>query len=357
MKFKKNFLIIILLSVSFLKAQVVLNADGSGNTYELINSVLALPNRDVVEVPDCVHTDFGRHIDEIFDTDLDKNVFRFFAHVSPDNDRCKTFDRQRTEIKSFSNSPENLKAVEEEIVTYKWRFKISSDFQPSLDFTHVHQIKSVGGNYSSTPMITLTFRKSNPDRLELRYTPINDQNTLKTADLNLFRGNWVEVVETIKFGNDGSYNIEIKNVSNNEIIFNYNDNSIDMWQDGAEFARPKWGIYRSLKSQEYLKDEEVLFSDFSIEEVTETLSIEKLKENAETISLYPNPASKKVEFKNASLKNYDVIEMYNYTGKKITIDNRINDNSINVSGLSKGLYFVVFKKKTVNTKVLKCYVK
>lgn len=357
MKINKIILIILLITTSVLKAQVVLTANGSGDTYELINSVFALPNKDVVEVPDCVHTDFGRHIDEVFDTDLNKNVFRFFAHVSPDNDRCKTFDRQRTEIKSFNSSPENLKAVEEETVIYKWKFKISSDFQPSFDFTHVHQIKSVGGDYSSTPMITLTFRKSSPDRLELRYTPTNDQNTLKTADLDLFRGNWVEVVETIKFGDVGSYNIEIKKVSNNEIIFNYNDSSIDMWQDGAEFARPKWGIYRSLKSQQYLKDEEVLFADFSIEEVTETLLVETLKENAEIISLYPNPSSKEVEFKNAILKNYDAVEMYNYTGRKITIDNRINGNKINLSGLSKGLYFVVLKKDTSKVKVLKCIIK
>ena len=56
--------------------QVVLNADGAGNTYELINSVLA-PGHDVIEAPDCNHTTFGRHIDEIFDADLNSNVFRF----------------------------------------------------------------------------------------------------------------------------------------------------------------------------------------------------------------------------------------------------------------------------------------
>jgi len=39
------------------KAQVVLSADGEGNTYELINSVMAA-NYNVVEVPDCVHTSF-----------------------------------------------------------------------------------------------------------------------------------------------------------------------------------------------------------------------------------------------------------------------------------------------------------
>jgi len=68
-------------------SQVVLTADGPGDTYELITSVLA-PGQNPIEAPDCNHLEFGEHIDEIFDTELDKNVFRFFMHVDPDNDRC-----------------------------------------------------------------------------------------------------------------------------------------------------------------------------------------------------------------------------------------------------------------------------
>ena len=47
-------------------------ADGPGNTYELINSVLG---GDATEDPDCAHTSFGRHIREEFDNTLNKNVF------------------------------------------------------------------------------------------------------------------------------------------------------------------------------------------------------------------------------------------------------------------------------------------
>ncbi len=82
-----------------------------------INAVFA-PNHNVVEVPDCNHESFGRHIDEIFDTDLNKPVFRFFIHTENDNDRCKTFDRQRNEIKAYDKSPDNLKAKESENVIY-----------------------------------------------------------------------------------------------------------------------------------------------------------------------------------------------------------------------------------------------
>ena len=354
---KKIIAFILIINIHTSYSQIVLESDGPGNTYELINSVLA-PGYNVIEVPDCAHaTPSVEHIDEVFDTELNTNVFRFIAHKTPDNDRCQYFDRQRTEIKTYDKSPDNLLATIGETVIYKWKFKISSDFQPSSRFTHVHQIKSVGGSYASTPMVTLTLRKSTPDILELRYTSTNDQNTLKTADLDLFRGNWVSVIETITYSDTGSYAIEIKNISNNETIFNYTDSSLDAWQDGAEFARPKWGIYRSLISASDLKDEAVLFADFSIEEVTGSLLIDDLKQRAENILLYPNPSSKEVNFKNANSDNYDSLEIYDYSGRKISKDKILNNNKLDVSSFSKGLYFIVFKKNTITTKILKFFVK
>ncbi|MDP5104606.1 MAG: T9SS type A sorting domain-containing protein [Polaribacter sp.] len=340
-----------------ISSQVTLIANGSGDTYELINAALANPGRDVVEVPDCGHTSFGRHIDEIFDAELNKNVFQFYAHVDQDNDRCQNFDRQRTEIKTYDGSPENLKANIAETVVYKWKFKLSDTFKASSNFTHIHQIKSVGGAYESIPMITLTLRKSSPDRVELRYAPMLSQSTLKTAELDLFRGNWVEVYEKITFGDSGSYQIEIKNIASGQVIFEYTNNAIDMWQDGAGFARPKWGIYRSLINKQDLQDEIVKFADFSIEEITGSLSVDDLKKKADKIVLYPNPASKEITFENANSENYDTVKFYDNVGREIVIKQEVYQNKLNVSQLSKGLYFVVFKKDTITTKVLKFVVK
>lgn len=356
MKQKSIFYALLLCSV-IMQAQVVLEADGPGNTYELINATFANPGRDIVESPDCNHNDFGRHIDEVFDNELNKNVFRFHIHVTPDNDRCKKFDRQRNEIKSFDDSPENLKGNIGENVVYKWKFKLSDTFKPSTSFTHIHQIKSVGGSYASIPMITLTLRKSNPDRLELRYTPTNDQNTLKTLNLEALRGTWVSVKETVKFGDSGSYAIEIRKTLTNEIIFSYTNTSIDMWQDGADFTRPKWGIYRSLNNPQNLQDEIVKYADFSVEEIANPLSIDDLKIQAERIVLFPNPSSKEIEFKNIGSLNYNTIELFDFSDRQINVDNKFQNDKLDVSDFSKGLYFIVFKKDTVKLKVLKCYIK
>lgn len=248
--------------------QTILEANGPGDTYELINSVLA-PGHDAIEVPDCNHLAFGRHIDEIFDTNLNKNVFRFHIHKTPDDDRCKKFDRQRNEIKSYANSPDKLLAVEGEKVEYKWKFKLDATFQPSSSFTHLHQIKAVGGTEASMPLITLTARKGNPDKLQLRYAEDFTQTTLYQASLDPFKGHWVEVTETIFFGdgNSGEYEILIANIATGDVLFQYSNNSIRTWKTNASFLRPKWGVYRSLNNAINLKDEIVLFADFSIEEI------------------------------------------------------------------------------------------
>ena len=247
-------------------AAIELNADGPGNTYELITSVLA-PGFDPIEVPDCSHPAFGDHIDELFDSELNTNVFRFYIHVDPDNDRCINFDRQRNEIKTYDKSPDNLLGIENETVVYKWKFKLPAGFQSSPNFTHVHQLKSVGGSFESMPMYTLTTRKSSPDRLELRYAETDTQVTLAQTDLAPLTGVWMEVTETITYGVSGTYDINIKRVSDNSVLFEYSNNNIVNWRPNADFVRPKWGIYRSLNNAQDLRDESLLFANFSIEEL------------------------------------------------------------------------------------------
>jgi len=264
---KKSLITIVLLSFVALfstttKAQSVLTADGPGNTYELINSILAPTGGDVVEVPECVHPEFGRHIAEVWDTDLNKYVFEFYIHRDIDNDRCINFDRQRVEIKTYDASPANLKGEYGETVVYKWQFKVPSGFQPSPNFTHIHQIKAVGGS-DDDPIFTLTPRyKSSGNQMEL----IHD-NTTKVASLSLslFEGNWVEATETIKIDSlHGTYAMSIKNVITGAVILNYTNNDLKTIRSNNTFIRPKWGIYRSILSPEYLRDETLRFNNFSI---------------------------------------------------------------------------------------------
>ncbi|MFD0941115.1 heparin lyase I family protein [Pedobacter boryungensis] len=248
------------------KLGILLQADGPGNTYELINSKLG---SNAEETPDCGHAAFGRHIAEVYDDILKKNVFEFYMHVTPDDDRCNgSTDRQRNEIKSYGPSPDNVKGTIGETVTYRWKFKLDAGFKPSPSFTHIHQIKAGDGDDGS-PLITITPRYGNPDQLEIIHTAgsaATSLGKLKTVNLAPFKGNWVEVIEKIKYGTNGTYEINIKNVSDGALLLNYATNNIDLWRTGTTFCRPKWGIYRSLNNKSYIKDEAVRFADFCIAE-------------------------------------------------------------------------------------------
>ena len=328
-------------------SQVTLDANGPGNTYEEITAVLA-PGYDPVEEPDCNHSSFGRHIDEIFDADLNTNVFRFFMHVTPDNDRCINTDRQRNEIKSYDKSPDNLLGVEDEEVVYKWKFKLDENLQVSSSFTHVHQLKSVGGNLESMPMYTLTLRKSTPDRLELRYAETDTQITLKQTDLAPLKGVWLEVEETITYGTSGAYSIEIKKVSDDSVLFDYTNNSIINWRTGADFVRPKWGIYRSLNSSQDLRDEEVLFANFSVQELS-SLSLANENREVSAINVYPNPTNSILKIEEFSHNTYDAVKIINHLGQDV-INYRERKGSIYISKLTKGIYTIIFSKN--NAKIV-----
>ncbi len=320
-----------------LNAQLLLEADGPGDTYELIASKLA-PNYNPIEVPDCGHDDFGDHIDEVFDDELNAFVFRFIIHQLEDDDRCIKFDRQRNEIKTYDKSPDSLKAIQGETVEYKWKFKLPSGFQSSTKFTHIHQLKAVGGPEASIPLITLTTRAGNPDRLELRYAETTSQTTLRQVELAPFKGTWCEVTERVLFGENGSYAIKITTVLDNTTLFQYENNDIRMWKTDTDFIRPKWGIYRSLQDVDKLRDETILYNNFSINENPEMISSNtEIKDSLdEQILIFPNPASQAFEVEGIQKDcKYYILDS---NGKIVKQGETVN-RQIKFSGLRKAVYY------------------
>ena len=289
MPFKLSFILLFgFASLGF--SQTILEADGPGNTYELINSVLA-PGFDVCETPDCAHPSFGRHITEVWDSELNQYVFEFHIHVNEDNDRCIIFDRQRNEIKTYDKSPANLIGTEGETVVYKWKFKLPEGFQVSQNFTHLHQIKAVGGD-EGNPIFCLTARKGNPSKMELAYYESGSLERLKTANLSLFINQWVEVTERIKIDKvNGSYAIEIKNIATGTTILSYSNTNIMTIRSDNRFIRPKWGIYRSLLNSQDLRDEVLRYAYFYIKEEDQTNMI--------------NPSQNQLDFQISSSSNYN----------------------------------------------------
>lgn len=271
----------IVLAVMFtskLQAQTVLEADATSNAYTVINSVLA-PGANAVETPDQTsggsavgsHPSFGRHIQMVYDAELGKYVFQFLIHVNSvlDNDiSTGDNDRQRVEIKTYAASPANLKGTIGENITYKWRFRLPIGFQPSSNFTHIHQVKAVDGDDSS-PLFTITPRyKASGNLLELIY--VKDSTTSNfycaTAPLSNFLGVWVEATEQLTVGVNGTYSMTIKRVSDGTVLLSYSNSNIQTIRASNTFIRPKWGIYRSITTSSLLRDDSLRIASVSITE-------------------------------------------------------------------------------------------
>ena len=342
-----NLLFLLLTGSCSLTAQILLEAKGQGKTYELINSVFAPNGGDVVETPDCAHPAFGRHIRESWDDFLKKYVFEFHMHVTPDNDRCITFDRQRLEIKTYDASPATMKVVLSEAVEYKWKFKLPTGYKVSSSFTHLHQIKPVGGD-ESTPTFALTARKGNPNKMELSYYPTTAIGLQKLASVNLslFEGQWVEVTERFRAAvTGGSYFIEIKNIASGAVIMTYQNTNISTFRSDNQFHRPKWGIYRSLNIPQDLRDEIVCFADFSIKELDVT-GIQDITENKSFFELMPNPAQSSAMLKlHADKEGYNDILITALCGKQLLRKNvfvgqGLNQISLDLNQFATGTYLV-----------------
>jgi len=341
--------IIVLITINISYSQVVLNANGPGNTYERITNFFAPGNGTGAveapdETPDGSHQDFGRHIAEVSDTDLNKYVFEFYSHYALDNDVATlSTDKQRVEIKTYAASPDNLKGTLDENIIYKWMFKIPIGFLPSTNFTHLHQIKAVDGDDSS-PLFTLTPRLGTPNKLELIYVAnsISGTDKLSIVDLLPFEGNWIEAEEIIHVGSSGSYSITLKKHSDGTVLLSYSNSNIATIRPDNTFIRPKWGIYRSLNDIGNLRDEAVRFSDFSIEEVS-SLNTTTIQ-NEVLLASFPNPVYDKLEISNEILQKFDKLRLFDITGK-LLLEKGDLLHEIDVSFLKTGMYFIRFSNK------------
>ena len=159
-------------------------------------------------------------------------------------------DRSRTEIKlapSSGGSQDAFKAREGDTFVYAWRFKISPAMKFSTSFTHLHQIKAFGGDFSDAPLITFTPLSNG--QMEIRY--VGDQKSesstyskLQAISLTGLTGQWLDVREEITYSNTvGRYRLTIVDQQGQERI-NLDRSGLALWREGADHMRPKWGIYR-----------------------------------------------------------------------------------------------------------------
>lgn len=250
-----------------------LKADGVLDTYTLIDN--AFGSGATSELPEnypSCNSIHSRHVTQGWDSTLNENVFLFHIYYNPpdsiDYDRCANTDRQRVEIKTVS--ADNLEGHEGDLQIFKWKFKMDSLFQPSPNFCHLHQIKHTGGTDDGAPLMTITPRHysdtTQPEWLQLIYsapTGKSGSGTLYQVPLAPLKGKWLEATEEVVYSHAGKYEVTIQTL-NGDTVMHYVNYYLDLDRGTAGYHRGKWGIYRSLNSPSYLRNEIVKFADFQV---------------------------------------------------------------------------------------------
>ena len=254
-----------------------LDADGDMvglDTYDLIRDFGGDRVPGPIEAPDLypINHPGVRHIYEDSDATVG-NHFVFIIHrdIDIDRDRVANDDRQRNEIKTYDQSEEAVKGFENETSIYRWKFRINADMEVSTRFTHLFQLKAVGGS-DSQPILTISgAERSGEDGIEVRHSPLQETTILDRADWSTVTGEWLEAYCRVTFAESGDLRLIVTRMSDDEVIFDIDERGLDLWrgEDPSHFVRPKWGIYRSILDLDNLRpnEENVRFANFSISEV------------------------------------------------------------------------------------------
>lgn len=238
--------------------------------------------RGSIESPDYntktrCHTNFS-HIRSINTSTWPAPVFDFQLHYALDCEPvANKLDRQRNEIKVYSNSDDRLKGYYGDTMVYSWSFRIHPDMKVSRKFTHLFQLKFVGGD-SQQPAATFSgavtgYHSKKKILFQVRNTSHSGlrENKLATAPWSQFTGQWVNAtVEATMLPIDrgGRLKVSLSRADTGATILSV-DEAAGLWRDGNEFMRPKWGLYRQSKhplitEEDSLNNAEMYMADVCI---------------------------------------------------------------------------------------------
>jgi hypothetical protein len=266
-------------------ANATTNLQGNGGT----TSVFGVEGPSLSGSNDCTdasrpgdHSDFGEHITHVAESDLPgaSTVFLFHSHLAEDSDRCKNLDdidRIRTEIKGGPQGRTDPELEHGYGTTsfYRWQFRLDASFVGTSSFSHLFQLKPVGGDDVTIPMVTLTARANDVEVIHIGdgtlagdYRDGISTNLAEPSMAN-FRGKWVEVSVRVVHRNaadGGALDVRINDVATGAVITDVTETNIDMWRGATNglvyINRPKWGIYRKLVTGVGQRDETVRFANF-----------------------------------------------------------------------------------------------
>jgi len=166
-------------------------------------------------------------------------VYRFDMH-RVDRDGS---DRQRTEVKGMHAGKQNL----EMDLGQTWRITYDLFMPDSLKgcdhFCHIFQLKRPGPG--TGPLVTMSLRRKG-GREEIALRAFSSGGDIASTALAPLRNKWINIDMTFRIGDAGKGMGKLVITDGGRTVVSGTRERIDIWL--GDRIRPKWGIYRSIKS-------------------------------------------------------------------------------------------------------------
>ena len=76
---------------------------------------------------------------------------------------------------------------------------------------------------------------------------------MDNVPLSEFEGEWVQVREEMHYTYEGHYSVTITRIRDGKVLIDFTDPDIDMWRIGSSYIRSKFGLYRSLAGDSWIR--------------------------------------------------------------------------------------------------------
>ncbi|MFC4013882.1 hypothetical protein ACFOY2_42110 [Nonomuraea purpurea] len=171
------------------------------------------------------------------------DAWRFDAHLE-DRDGS---DRMRNEVRGMRTADGRpLEIRKDETWRLTYQMYIPDTLDATTSFTHIWQLKN---SDVGTPVAQISLPVVNGvQKIAARYWTLEDNKShdFATADLEPIQNKWVTTTIEFKSGDAGYMRWVLQD--GRRTIVDEKVEGIDLWWTEEQYNRPKWGIYRSIKS-------------------------------------------------------------------------------------------------------------
>jgi hypothetical protein len=167
-----------------------------------------------------------------------------FDIYKDDRDSTGGGDRQRTESKGMVQGGKVLKMHNNETWRIAYELFMPTTLHGTSHFTHIFQLKTPATN--GGPWVTLSLSRSGSgERLHLAADSTSGAPDIGSTNLAPLRNKWISVELTFKIGPKGTGRLVVRDGST--LVVDSSRSGLNI-PDQGDYVRPKWGIYRSVKS-------------------------------------------------------------------------------------------------------------